>query len=325
MFRHWFRTLISYLRLPLIAHADRELHDLREEIEFHLSSSATDHHSEGMDPRQSQQTALEQFGDVKAVVEDCCDVSLSRHLFWHRLHQLLTLGLVVAMAWLIWIYFPSENQPPSISTQLAASGYLESETTGDIKGTVVAEDGQPLSDTHILAVVKTWPPHGFRQNSFTAVTRPDGTFLIENVYPPGQEYEVQIAAIADAHLLKSAYISMRTGTLEPLHFQLTKSAAMVLHFESNAGTPLAGVSAFPFERTDQSGQEHCIYFCSAQPVVRQSNQEGNLSMPHFLPGEQVTVYIQFPGDEWQTRELTVPTDNQAVILTPEPSSRLNDG
>lgn len=325
MFRHWFRTLISYLRLPLIAHADRELHDLREEIEFHLSSSATDHHSEGMDPRQSQQTALEQFGDVKAVVEDCCDVSLSRHLFWHRLHQLLTLGLVVAVAWLIWIYFPSENQPPPTSTQLAASGYLESETTGDIKGTVVAEDGQPLSDTHILAVVKTWPPHGFRQNSFTAVTRPDGTFLIENVYPPGQEYEVQIAAIADAHLLKSAYISMRTGTLEPLHFQLTKSAAMVLHFESNAGTPLAGVSAFPFERTDQSGQEHCIYFCSAQPVVRQSNQEGNLSMPHFLPGEQVTVYIQFPGDEWQTRELTVPTDNQAVILTPEPSSRLNDG
>ena len=28
MFRHWFRTLLSYLRLPLIAHADRELHDL---------------------------------------------------------------------------------------------------------------------------------------------------------------------------------------------------------------------------------------------------------------------------------------------------------
>lgn len=48
-------------------------------------------------------------------------------------------------------------------------------------------------------------------------------------------------------------------------------------------------------------------------------------MPHFLPGEQVTVYVQFPGGEWQTRELTVPKDNQTVILTPESVTRVDGG
>ena len=60
-------------------------------------------------------------------------------------------------------------------------------------------------------------------------------------------------------------------------------------------------------------------------MVRESNQAGNLPMPHFLPGEQVTVYVQFPGGEWQTRELTVPKDNQTVILTPESVTRVDGG
>lgn len=325
MLGNWFRTLISYLRLPIIAHADREKHDIREEIAFHLSSSAQDHLDSGLDSQESQQSALEQFGDVNSVVQDCCDVSISRHVFWHRVHQILTLGLICAVGFLFWSYAgpQSENHPKP--SALAASGYSQAETSGDIQGTVTADDGQPVNAAHILAVVKTWPPNGFRQNSYLATTRADGTFLIENVYPPEQDYEVQIAAIADDRLLKSEYVSMRQGTLEPFRFQLTETPPFVLRFESSDGKPMAGVSAFPFERVDHSGNRHSVYFCSAEPIIQTSNSTGNVPMPHFLPGEQVTVYVRFPDSDWQTRQLTVPTEEKAVVLTPTAKDRLDDG
>tara|TARA_R110002111_G_scaffold262872_1_gene342322 strand:+ start:38283 stop:39257 length:975 start_codon:yes stop_codon:yes gene_type:complete len=324
MLRNWFRTLFSYLHLPLIAHADREMQDIREEIAFHLSSSAEENLESGMDQRQSQQAALEQFGDVHSVVQDCCHVSLSRHLFWHRIHQVLTLILICAVGSL-WFY--TRNKPasnPDLSA-LALSGYSLAETSGALRGTIVTEHGKPVSAAHILAVVKTWPPNGFRQNSYTATTRADGTFVIEDAYPPDHDYEVQIAAIADHRLLQSEYISMRQGTLEPFRFELSETRSFVLQFESRNGAPLQGVSAFPFERVDQSGQQHCVYFCSAAPIIQKSNTTGKITMPHFLPGEQITVYIRFPDSDWQTQQFTVPVGKNTVVLKPTPQKHLDDG
>ncbi|MFH1299766.1 MAG: carboxypeptidase-like regulatory domain-containing protein [Planctomycetota bacterium] len=323
MLRNWFRTLFSYLRLPLIAHADREMQDIREEIAFHLSASAEENRDAGMDQRQSQQAALEQFGDVHSVVQDCCHVSLSRHVFWHRIHQILTLILICAVGSL-WFYTRNKPTANSDLSALAPSGYSIAETRGKIRGTVVTDRGKPVNAAHVLAVVKTWPPNGFRQNSYTATTRADGTFLIENAYPPEQDYEVQIAAIAEGHLLQSEYISMRQGTLEPFRFLLKETSPFVLRFESRDGTPIAGVSAFPFERVEQNGNQHCVYFCSAKPIVQKSNRSGTISMPHFLPGEQFTVYVRFPDSDWQTRQLVIPEGKNELVLTPA-NDELDDG
>jgi len=324
MIRNWFHTLFSYLRLPLIAHADREMTDIREEIAFHLSASTEEKIEAGMGHQKSQQAALEQFGDINSVVQDCCHVSLSRHIFWHRTHQVLTLGLICAVGFLFWFYARNKSTTnPDLAT-LAPSGYSIAETSGEIRGTVVTDRGKPVNAAHVLAVVKTWPPNGFRQNSFTATTRADGTFLIENAYPPEQDYEVQIAALAEGHLLQSEYTSMRQGTLEPFRFQLKETSPFVLRFESRDGSPIAGVSAFPFERVDQNGNQHCVYFCSAKPIVQKSNQTGTISMPHFLPGEQFTVYVRFPDSDWQTRQLVIPEGKNELVLTPA-NEELDDG
>ncbi|WP_298865925.1 carboxypeptidase-like regulatory domain-containing protein [uncultured Gimesia sp.] len=324
MIRNWFRTLLAYLHLPLFAHTVRETNEIREEIEFHLTSSVQENVDAGLNDQKSQQAALEQFGDVDSVVRDCCNVSISRHVFWHRIHQVLTLVLVCAVGSL-WFYTrPNSAENPDLST-LAASGYSVAETSGDIRGTVVAEHGKPVNAAHVLAVIKTWPPNGFRQNSYTATTRADGTFIIKDVYPPEQDYEVQIAAIADDHLLQSEYITMQKGTLEPFCFQINKTSPFVLRFESSDGTPIVGVSAFPFERVENDGHEHSVYFCSAQPIVRKSNAAGKISMPHFLPGEQVTVYVRFPDSDWQQRRLTVPDNANDVVLTPRLKNQLDDG
>lgn len=324
MIRNWLHTLFAYLHLPLVVHTAREMDDTREEIEFHLTSSVQENIDSGMDSQKSEQVALERFGDVNTVVENCCNVSISRHVFWHRVHQLLTLILICAVGSL-WFFTRNKPVEKSNLSVLVASGYSLAETSGDIRGTVVTDHGKPVNAAHVLAVVKTWPAKGFRQNSYTATTRADGTFLIEDVYPPEQDYEVQIAALADNHLLQSEYISMRKGILEPFRFQLSETSPFVLRFETSDGKPIAGVSAFPFERVDHDGHEHCVYFSSAQPVVRLSNATGKISMPHFLPGEQVTVYVRFPNNDWQQRELRVPVGVNEVVLNPPSNDQLDDG
>jgi hypothetical protein len=137
---------------------------------------------------------------------------------------------------------------------------------------------------------------------------------------------VQIAVIADGHPLQSKYIPLTSGELAAVQFQLQQSLPFALRFETQEGQPLAGVQAFPFERTDRQGNEHCVYFCSADPIVRQSGTTGDVPMPNFLPGEAVSVYVRFPDRDWETRELIVPADGENVIvLKPDPAKQNEDG
>ncbi len=312
------RALISYLRTPPVIQAVQAKQALREEIEFHLTSCVQDQMADGNDVQASQQVALQRFGDVTAVVHDCCEVSISREVFWHRVHQGTTLALICAVGFLV---YRTQNSPENTSPSpdrlaMTATGYSLAATNGSINGSVVSEDGQPVNAAHILAVVKTWPPNGYRQQSYMATSRADGTFIFQNVYPPGQKYEVQIAAIAEGRLLQSEYIPMTTGTLKPVRFRLDASTPLALQFESDNGQPIEGVRVFPFQRVDRGGKLHMVYFDSADPIVRESSESGSVAMPHFLPGEQATVFVRFPNSEWQTRELVVPANDNAVVLKP---------
>lgn len=328
MLRDFMTALVSYLRTPPIVQAAQAKRDLREELEFHLTSSVQDQIATGNGAEQSHQEALRRFGDVATVVRDCCEVATSRGLFWHRAHQFTTLTLIFVVGLMVYRTRTMPNagasllDPPSTMT---AAGYSLAETSGRIQGSVIDEDGQPVNAAHILAVVKTWPPNGYRQQSYMATSQADGTFEFRNVYPPGRDYEIQIAAIAEGRLLQSEYISMTTGVLDPVRFKLDASTPLALRFESDNGQPIPGVSVFPFQRVDRGGKRHTVYFDSADPIVRQSSATGNVSLPHFLPGEQATVFVRFPNCEWQTRELVVPSGNQAVVLKPDHDDRMESG
>ena len=327
MLRDFIGALVSYLRTPPMIQAAQAKRDLREELEFHLTSSVRDQMAKGSSSQQSQQVALQRFGDVTAVVRDCCEVAISRGVFWHRVHQGITFALICVVVVLAYRMRSTPEVTPSIESPytMTAAGYSLAETRGDIAGLVVDERGQGVNAAHILAVVKTWPPNGYRQQAYTATCQGDGTFEIQNVYPPQQEYEIQIAAIAEGRLLQSEYISMTTGTLEPIRFQLSASTPLALRFESDSGQPIEGVSAFPFKRVDHGGKRHVVYFDSADPIIRESGATGSVAMPHFLPGEQATVFVRFPDCEWQTRELVVPAGEQAVVLKPSSKERSESG
>lgn len=356
MFQNLMRAFISYLRTSPVIHAAEAKSDLREELEFHLVSSAQDQLGDqltegGQEDDQraveaAQQEALNRFGDVSSVVRECCQVSISQEVFWHRVHQGVTVALICAVGFLIYHTQLSQQSDPHadfageaskqtehLSQQEmaiaisggTASGYSPQETDGSIFGSVVGENGQPVNAAHVLAVVKTWPPHGFRQQAYMATSQSDGSFEFKNVYPTGHEYEIQIAALAGGRLLQSQYISMTTGVLDPFEFRLKSSMPLALRFESENGEPIEGVRVFPFERVDDLGQRHIVYFDSADPIVRESNEAGNVPMPHFLPGEQATLYVQFPNGDWQTRQLVIPAGSDHVVLRPTADPAIESG
>jgi len=327
MFRTWLRTLLSYLRTPPTVQAVKAREDLRDEIAFHLASSVSDHVDSGLDERHSRHAALDEFGDIRSVFRECGEVSVSRHLLFHRVHVVVTAGLLIAVALLVWRSKPDRR--PDLMTHVrfaqAPTGYPVSETDGDIRGDVTGEDGEPVSAAHVLAVVKTWPPNGFRQQAYMATTRSDGSFFFEDVYPTKHDYEVQIAALADGRLLCSRYIPMTTGTLESLDFRLERTTPFALRFESGDGIPIAGVSVFPAERIEHDGDRHSVYFCSADPIVRESGATGSVSMPHFRPGEQATVFVRFPDSDWQQRQLVIPREASVIVVTPIADAAADDG
>jgi hypothetical protein len=166
----------------------------------------------------------------------------------------------------------------------------------------------------VLAVVKTWPEDGFQQKAHTAVTRQDGRFLVEDVYPDHSDYEVQIAVLADGRVMQSSYFSEQNGPLEPAQFQLRPSSPVAVRFEARDGSPVRGVEVFPFQRVAQDGAEDSIYFCSAKPIVRRSDAAGQVSLPYFSPGDEATVYLKGPDGEWNTHDFAVAETEQIVVI-----------
>jgi hypothetical protein len=181
---------------------------------------------------------------------------------------------------------------------------------------------------HILAVVKTWPANGYRQQAHMTTTGPNGQFSIENVYPSDRRYEVQLAVVADERLLESTYVSDATGELAPFEFRLQPTAAFSVRFRTSEGEPVEGVEAFPFRRVDQGGHDHLVYFQSAEPIVRRSNARGEVRLSCFRAGDKATVYFRPPGRDWQTRDVVIPERARFVEFAladdVQPATQLKD-
>ena len=310
-----FRTFLDYLRTPPAAESAKIHDEIREEIEFHLTSSFQENQNAGFDYQDSEKLALQRFGDVSSVVKQCSNIASTRSKLVHRIHVIATTGLVLAVGFLGWSVIRNIDQDPI--RNLTATGYTFEETSGDITGSVSNNVGSVIRNAQVLAVVKTWPPNGYRQQLYMTSTTDDGSFEIPDVYAPEHNYEVSISVIADGHLLNSKYQDMTKGNLAPFEFQVRKTEQFELKFESSEGQPLEGVCAFPCGRTELDGTSHVVYFSNNSPIVQRSNLAGKVSMPHFLPGEKAMFYVRFPDHEWETKEFTVPHANQIVVVTPE--------
>jgi hypothetical protein len=305
MIGRWFRELRDYVASPR-GIPDRVSDSIRDEITFHLTESAARQAEHGASVDEARQSAIHRFGEVDGVIRECAADSVETHSRWHRRHLALTALLIAGAAALgAWSY-RALNAPPWVGD-------------GDLAGQVVDEMGKPIAGAHVLAVVKTWPQQAFRQLAYTAITGDDGMYHIANVYPLNEKYEVQIAVIADERLLQSNYSEDCSGDHEPIDFTLRKTTPLAVRFESPSGQPMVGVHVFPFERIDASGERHGVYFCSAAPIVRESNADGRVALPYFAPGDRAALYVRQATGDWTTHEASINDSGEVVVRLPDSS------
>lgn len=303
MIKRWWSELRDYVSSPRGA-PDRVSASIREEISFHLTESVARQTEIGIPADEACVTAVRRFGDVDDVIRGCAADSVETHSRWHRRHLAFTALLLVGAAVLgAWAY-RAINAPPWIGA-------------GDLVGQVVDEMGKPVAGAHVLAVVKTWPQQAFRQLAYTAITGDDGMYRIDDVYPLDEKYEVQIAVIADQRLLQSNYFESREGELEPVDFKLRSTTPLAVRFESSDGRPLVGVHVFPSSRIDTSGEEHSVYFCSAGPIVEESDADGRVTLPYFSPGDRAALYVRPPEGEWSAHEASIDDSGEVVVRLPD--------
>lgn len=303
MMGRWINEVRDYIRSPR-GLPDEVSDSIRDEISFHLTESMARQTASGVPDVEARVSAVERFGDVDGVIRACAADSVETHSRWHRRHlaftALLLVGATVLGAWA----YRAINAPPWIGA-------------GDLVGQVVDEMGKPVAGAHVLAVVKTWPQQAFRQLAYTAITGDDGMYRIDNVYPLDEKYEVQIAVIADERLLQSNYFELREGELEPVDFKLQSTTPLAVRFESAEGRPLVGVHVFPMSRTEPNGEEHLVYFCSAGPIVEESDADGRVTLPYFSPGDRAALYVRPPEGEWSAHEASIDDSGEVVVRLPD--------
>jgi hypothetical protein len=316
MSRRWLSEIGRYLRTGSGV-PDETARSIQEDIEFHLGESLRDGVADGLSVEDARRQTLAQFGNVGDAFRDCTDAAAEGRVRCHRFHLALTAALLVAVGALGSLALMRGDRD--------VIGAADVGLGGDIEGRVVDDQSQPIEAAHVLAVVKTWPPGGFRQQAYTAATRSDGSFAISDVLPGEAEYEVQIAVVANGRVLESSYVDRQRGPLKRAEFRLAPSAPMAVRFEKPDGQPVSGVEVFPFKRADRGGTDHSVYFCSAEPVMRRSDATGEVSLPYFSPGDNATVYLRPPGGEWDTRQFAVPEDRRMVVITMTAAERRSVG
>ncbi len=308
MLKRWASAIWQYLTVPASFVSARASQSLQAEIEFHLQESVRDHVETGMSPDEARRTARSEFGSIEGTLRDCHMVGARDQAVCHRFHLLLTAGLLVTVGFL-------SAKVLTTSPEMLSAEDVADELVGDIVGRVTDDQSAPIENAHVLAVVKTWPPNGYRQQAYMTTTTEGGRFSIDDVYPVEDRYEVQIAAVADGRLLHSEYLINKSGgRLTPLAFELESTAPFELRVENSLGNPIEGVEAFPHRRIDAGEQDHLVYFQSADPIIRRSDADGLLQLPFFHPGDRATIYLRVPGSDWETREVVVPTHSRVLVL-----------
>jgi hypothetical protein len=306
---HALKTLLRYLRTPAARSAEEFGDSIEVELAFHISECSQEYVANGMSPKDARRAALKRFGPPSRVAAECHAAAVDGLAWWHRLHLAMTAALFVAVG-VLW--FTSTRLafkvPPGIMSM------LDHDWTGDVTGQILDENGRPIVGAHVLVVVKTWPDQSYFQRAYAALSNGEGRFLIENVHPVNERFEVQIAALADSRVFKSSYSTHSSGVLEPVVLALPPSSGFALQVETAQGGTLAGVEVLPHSRVEPDGAEHLVYFDSAQSFVRRTDSHGRVELPYFTPGDTASVLIRAPKGEWQSRELLVPAAGEVATV-----------
>lgn len=311
-----FESLVCYLRAPAARSADEFRDEIEDEIAFHVAERSREFMAEGMSEPEAKTAALRKFGDAPRIASECHKAAVGGLVLWHRLHLMLTAALAVVLTALVLTsHSPNSGRGDFAATlPSGVASLLDNDWTGDIRGQILDDRGQPLDEARVLISVKTWPDQSYFQRAYAVTTDSRGTFTIDNVHPVDEQFEVQVAAVKQGYALVSSYHSAPAGMLKPLVLQLPSASGFILHVESEQGVTLGGVDVLPHGRTDTAGTEHVLYFDSAQSLARRTDFDGCAEFSYFQPGDKANVLLRAASGEWEPHDFIVPKPGEVVTL-----------
>jgi hypothetical protein len=311
--------------------AGEEVHD---ELMFHFRELVNDRLAAGLPFEAAWNEAEQQFGSMRRYDFECRSLDLAQRFKWRAVALLA--GLVVA-AWAWWsaIEVPGRRVGSELSllrqevqslrdgqaalVARAVAAPQEDPTTRpvDLAGVVLADDGKPLSEATVFAILKTWPQGNYQQEAFTATTQADGRFQLPGLVPADDRYAIQVAALKDGFAFKSTYQLKQRKPIarpDPISLQLERAAHVTLVVRDASGQPVVGAVVIPSSRKPRQGNQHLVYFQGSQAAQRTTDAQGRVSLDCFLAGDRAEVYVQVPGNDWNSRKFEVTGEDSVVEL-----------
>lgn len=308
--------------------------DVNDELMFHFRGLVNDRLAEGLPFEAAWERAEQQFGSVRRYDNECRSLDAAQRLKWLPLALLASLA-VVAWVWWSAVELPGRRLGSELhllrqevqalrEVQLVRSERTSAATAPpqapvpvDLAGAVEGADGSPLTEATILVILKTWPGGRYRQEAFTATTDADGRFQLPRLLPMDGQYAVLVAALKDGFAFKSTY-QLKQGQPvsqpDPIVLKLEPASHVTVVLRDAHGQPIADALVAPSERKSRQGEDHLIYFQGSEPARRTTDAQGRVRLDCFLAGDQAEIYVQLPGDNWNSRRFQVSGDDSVVEL-----------
>jgi uncharacterized GH25 family protein len=293
--------------------------EIDEELFFHLRSRIEDNLAGGMSADEAWEDARRRLGSYRQNVEQCQQVAIRRN----SLMTLSTVVVALVLAGGSWLMADWRARSLIAQQPVAAIALSAAATADDLKGIVTDDQGQAVADAHILLILKTWPNNQYHQEAFDTKTDAKGEFKFEELLPRQGQFAVQAAVVHDGFALASAYHLFKAGkrdlkVLKPLKFKVEKAVALSFVLKDASGKPIADAKVAPASRKNARGEEHSVYFQSAEPVMVKTDAEGKVSLSCFGRGDDAGLFVVLPDGNTTEASTKIPASGDVVELVVKP-------
>ncbi len=308
--------------------------DVNDELMHHFRELVNEKLAEGLSFDAAWDRAEQQFGPMRRYEDECRTAQVVAS---SKRRYIVSVVLVAVVTLAVWSLIEHPQSPSRDDVrllrdevdslrQLQAARDAETSAGGpvrripggfDLTGAVLDDKGEPLSQATVLIIRKTWPGGGYRQEAFTTTTNDEGRFALPEFVPADDQYGIQVAALKEGFAFQSAYQLKDQKPVEkpdPIALRLERASNVTLLVHDAIGQPIANARVIPSSRKSRDGAGHLVYFHGSDPVQCATDAAGRVSLNCFMPGDQAAIYLQLPGDKWNSREFEVSSDNQVVDL-----------
>ena len=183
-------------------------------------------------------------------------------------------------------------------------------TIGDISGSIIDQDGNPIAKASVILVSKLWPKGKFQMKTSRVRTDADGKFLFSKRFKKGDKCQFNVTVAEEGWTLDSQYLKNPNGdALDPVEFKLQKAVQKTFAVKLADGSPAKNVNVYPRGCTRSDGEEVYLYPVSAKYVKAKTDAEGKVTMSLFAQGD--TFNLNFSQSKLEG-EVSVEVDGEEI-------------